>query len=127
MMIDLDHFKRINDSWGHQAGDQVLRQFAVLASMTLRKEDVIGRFGGEEFCILLPGVHLDEAQEIGERLRQACEIVTVVFENMHISYTISIGIAQVKENESWEAVIQMADRAMYRAKNVGRNRIEVTL
>lgn len=125
MMIDLDHFKTINDSWGHQAGDRVLKRFAALASASLRNEDVIGRMGGEEFCIILTGSHLTEAQEIGERLRQACEGEAVVSEETRIHYTISVGIAQVRDNETLEAAIRRADQAMYRAKHVGRNRVEL--
>ncbi len=125
MMIDLDHFKSINDSWGHHAGDQVLRQFCALASATLRNEDVIGRMGGEEFCVILTATNLSEAHEIGERLRQACEAETVLSDETRIRYTISVGIAQVKESETLEAAIRRADQAMYRAKHIGRNRVEL--
>lgn len=125
MMVDLDHFKFINDSWGHQAGDKVLKQFANLAGATLRNEDVIGRMGGEEFCVILTATNLSEAHEIGERLRQACETETVVVEETRIRFTISVGIAQVKANETLESAIGRADQAMYRAKHVGRNRVEL--
>lgn len=125
MMIDLDHFKFINDTWGHQAGDQVLKRFAAMASAALRNEDVIGRMGGEEFCVILTGSHLSEAQEIGERLRHACESETVVAEEIRIRFTISIGIAQVTVSESLETAIRRADQAMYRAKRIGRNRVEL--
>lgn len=124
MMIDLDHFKRINDSWGHKAGDHVLRRFAQLAATVLRNEDVMGRLGGEEFCIALTGVHLSEAQWIGERLREACEKETILFEGTHIGFTISAGIALVKVGDTLEAAIHHADQAMYSAKRVGRNRVE---
>ena len=125
VLIDLDHFKRINDSWGHQAGDQVLRQFAELAGAALRNEDIIGRLGGEEFCILLSGASLSEAQEVAERLRQACEAGAVGFEDTLIHYTISAGIAQLEPEEPPQLALHRADRAMYRAKFIGRNRIEV--
>lgn len=125
MMIDLDHFKSINDNWGHQAGDQVLKRFAAMASAALRNEDVIGRMGGEEFCVILTGSHLSEAQEIGERLRHACETETVVVEETRIRFTISIGIAQVKMSEPLETAIRRADQAMYHAKRIGRNRVEL--
>lgn len=126
MMIDLDHFKSINDSWGHQAGDRVLTQFAALAGATLRNEDVMGRMGGEEFCVILTATNLSEAQEIGERLRQACETETVLSEETRIRFTISVGIAQVKHDETLEAAIRRADQAMYRAKHTGRNRVELS-
>lgn len=125
LLIDLDHFKRINDSWGHQAGDQVLCRFAALTGAALRNEDVMGRLGGEEFCILLPGVRLADAKDIAERLRQTCEAEAVVFEGVQIRYTISIGIAQLEASESPQSALHRADRAMYRAKFIGRNRTEL--
>lgn len=125
LAVDLDHFKRINDTWGHRAGDDVLRNFAKLAVANVRMEDVIGRLGGEEFGILLPAASLCDAREIAERIRQACEADAVVSGGHLIRYTASIGVARYQVNEMPEVALHRADQAMYRAKNAGRNRVEI--
>ena len=125
LAIDLDDFKRINDTWGHRAGDDVLRSFAKLASATVRMEDVIGRLGGEEFGIFLPSACLNDAREIAERIRLACAADVVLSGGQQIRYTASIGVARYQVNEMPEAALHRADQAMYRAKNKGRNRTEM--
>lgn len=124
LMLDLDHFKRINDSHGHAAGDAVLCAFARTIAGQLRQTDRAGRLGGEEFAILLVGTDLDGAEEFAERLRQetAAMRVASVAETLHV--TVSIGISALHPDDaSPDAVLHRADAALYRAKEAGRNRI----
>lgn len=126
IMIDIDQFKRINDTYGHQAGDEMLRRLgAVLGSMA-RAEDVACRYGGEEFLMLLPKMPLGVAMERAEKLRTDFSALTVPFGEFRLRTTLSIGIAIYPgHGKSADALIQCADRAMYRAKQEGRDRVEV--
>jgi two-component system, cell cycle response regulator len=122
-MLDLDHFKRVNDRFGHLAGDAVLRSVAERIEKSLRPYDVVGRYGGEEFLLVLPGCNLEQALEVAERLRQGLAADPVGFDKRQIKVTTSIGIAaltQEKVEESNE-LIKLADDALYRAKQSGRN------
>jgi diguanylate cyclase (GGDEF)-like protein len=122
-MIDLDHFKDINDRFGHAAGDAVLKSVAARLQGELRSIDQLGRFGGEEFLILLPGVSLGEARACVERLRAAIADQGVLSEcATHV--TISAGVAECAASESADAFLARIDRALYRAKHLGRNRVE---
>lgn len=125
MMMDIDHFKRYNDTWGHQAGDCVLKEVAKALKFVLRDVDYAARYGGEEFCVILPGVEVAGAQSVGQRLcdyvRQA-DIRSKSGESLH-SVTISIGIADMGPNETPYTLIEKADRALYRAKRDGRDRV----
>ena len=123
--LDLDHFKRINDSWGHSSGDQALRHFVQLASDHLRNEDVIGRIGGEEFVIFLPNTGLESAAGVAERLRALIESQPVAGPHGPITLTVSIGVTLIARGETQEAALQRVDEAMYRAKAKGRNRVEL--
>ncbi len=123
--LDLDHFKRINDSWGHGSGDQALRHFVRLATEHLRNEDVIGRVGGEEFLIFLPNTGLEAAAGVAERLRALIEAQPVAGPHGPIALTVSIGVTLIARGESQEAALQRVDEAMYRAKTKGRNRVEL--
>lgn len=125
LAIDLDHFKRINDSWGHGSGDQALRHFVRVASEHLRSDHVMGRMGGEEFLIFLPNTSRDNAAKVAERLRAQVEAQTVADARGPIALTVSIGVTEIKPQESQEAVLQRADQAMYQAKANGRNRVEL--
>lgn len=125
LAIDLDHFKRINDSWGHSSGDQALRHFVQVASEHLRSDHVMGRMGGEEFLIILPNTSRDNAARVAERLRAEVEARPVAGTQEPIALTISIGVTAIDPHESQEAVLQRADQAMYRAKAKGRNRVEL--
>lgn len=126
LMIDLDHFKHINDTHGHATGDAVLRHFAALMRGELRKIDTAGRVGGEEFAIILPGADPDEAKVFAERLRQKVAITPLTLDDQVIPVTVSIGIAVMKATDaSADAALIRADEALYRAKNNGRNRVEV--
>jgi len=122
VMADIDHFKNINDSYGHLAGDEVIRHLSGLVKKHARETDVSGRYGGEEFSVLLPDTSLENAQIFAERLRVAVEKAVVRFNDIDIKYTISIGLAEVTENvSSYEAWIEKADGALYEAKRSGRN------
>ncbi|WP_200290302.1 GGDEF domain-containing response regulator [Rhodospirillum rubrum] len=122
LMIDLDHFKRINDTQGHAAGDAILRTLADTLRESLREIDVIARVGGEEFAILLPDTSLTAAQEVGERLRLSCQIPQPVGGPV----TISIGISTLHpEDRGLGDMLSRADDALYRAKRNGRDRVEI--
>ena len=125
LMVDIDHFKRVNDSHGHAVGDAVLRQFATLLQQSLRKPDLAGRLGGEEFAILLPGTDLDGALVYAERLRERIASSPCEDEGLSIGYTISIGVSIFRaEDESGDQPLSRADAGLYAAKQKGRNRVE---
>ncbi len=126
LVVDLDHFKSINDTWGHRAGDDVLRHFVSLALSCLRKEDVMGRLGGEEFAIFLPNAGADGAQAVAERVRALVASTPTTAGTRPIPLTVSIGIALCDQGVSASAALQRADEAMYLAKQRGRNRVEVS-
>lgn len=125
LVLDLDHFKKINDTWGHSGGDDVLRQFVVLAQRCLRKEDVMGRLGGEEFAIFLPAADGPGAAAVAERLRTSIASQPLNSDHQAIPLTVSIGVAVCIRGDTAEAVLKRADAAMYLAKQRGRNRVEV--
>ncbi|WP_243415732.1 GGDEF domain-containing protein [Acidovorax sp. 99] len=127
LVMDLDHFKKVNDSWGHRAGDDVLRHFVMLAQRCLRKEDVMGRLGGEEFAIFLPNAGAGGAIAVAERLRAMVEAHPVVTEQRSIALTVSVGVTLCVGSESAGTALQRADEAMYLAKERGRNRVEMTV
>ena len=126
LLIDLDHFKRINDTWGHAAGDEVLRGFAALARQQIRPGDVLGRLGGEEFGLLLPDTALPDAMAVAERLRDQAEQHQVSGAFGMCRYSISIGVGWTTEAISLDHFSAQADRALYDAKNSGRNRVLVS-
>lgn len=124
MLIDIDHFKRINDTYGHQAGDEVLKHLAVMLADQARAGDVACRYGGEEFLLLLPGMPHVVALDRGEALRNAFDAATVAFGDFRIRATLSIGIATYPGHGiSPQELIGGADQALYRAKTEGRNRV----
>lgn len=128
LMLDFDHFKKINDHLGHAAGDAVLRHCAALMRDSLRKIDSCGRLGGEEFCILLLGSDIAAAQAFGERLRQKIANNPCQYEQDAIQVTVSIGITSLHQTDTQASdVLSRADRALYRAKTLGRNRCELEL
>lgn len=124
MILDIDHFKSINDQFGHSAGDQALVEFAKVINGTIRNEDIAGRLGGEEFAILLPNTNLEAAMLIAERLRLNVAQATVMHEQWQIDLKVSIGVSSLSGADDVEAFISRADRAMYAAKSAGRNRVE---
>jgi diguanylate cyclase (GGDEF)-like protein len=120
LMFDLDHFKRVNDSHGHAVGDEVLRVLAERALLQTREIDILGRYGGEEFALLLPETQLGEALEIAERLRLAAlEVINA--KDLELQVTISVGVAQARGDSSLGQLLQRADAALYQAKRNGRN------
>jgi len=125
IMVDIDHFKRINDRYGHQQGDQVLMRFSDLLRKHLRTYDMAARYGGEEFCLLLPETSLAEAMEVAERMRAKAEAMTFSEPMEKEILTISLGVATFEGNceGSIDDLIRLADDALYEAKNSGRNRV----
>ena len=125
IMVDVDHFKRFNDHYGHLAGDQVLRAVAESLSGNMRPHDMIARFGGEEFVILLPGVGLQDALAIAERLRKgvSSKVVTITGLQTLPPVTVSLGIARMLPDDTLEELVARADAALYQAKAEGRNRV----
>ncbi len=124
LMIDLDHFKSLNDKFGHQGGDLTLTQSAKTIKDNLRPYDIFGRIGGEEFAVLLPNTDLTSAFDIGQRIRNAIEEQTVDYLTHKIRITASIGASNSRENElSLELIMSRADTNLYRAKNQGRNKV----
>ncbi|MBK1724127.1 GGDEF domain-containing protein [Thiocystis violacea] len=125
LMMDLDHFKRINDGFGHAAGDQVLRDFGFLLRSSLRKGDIAGRFGGEEFLALLPETDLDTAQAVAERLCERVRDNRTLWKDQILCITVSVGVVAVLPDELLEKAIGRADQALYAAKRAGRDRVVV--
>lgn len=123
-MFDLDHFKNINDTYGHLAGDYVLKQLASVVKQKIRREDLFARYGGEEFAIILPEISLATALTFSEKIRQLVEQQQFRFENTSIDVTISMGVATADERvKEMEALIKLADENLYAAKAGGRNRV----
>ena len=125
IMVDFDHFKRVNDTYGHLAGDAVLREIARRMSEQVRPYDAVGRYGGEEFLLVLPNCAHDEAVEVAERLRLRAVSEPVVFEGTSITVAISLGLACQARilSDAPEPLIAAADAALYEAKRTGRNRV----
>jgi diguanylate cyclase (GGDEF)-like protein/PAS domain S-box-containing protein len=122
VLIDLDLFKKINDTYGHQSGDQALIMFAKTCQENIRKIDVLARLGGEEFVILLPETGLKQAEETAERLREIIHRATVITANSHFNISASFGIAAFEnEQDTLDTLLRKADQALYHAKNAGRN------
>jgi diguanylate cyclase (GGDEF)-like protein len=124
LVFDLDHFKKINDRFGHAVGDQTLRLFGLIAGLNMRASDVLGRMGGEEFVAILPGAPHDAAVA-AERVRLAFEAAAVTIADHPVGATVSIGVASGEPGVDVGAMIAAADKALYKAKNGGRNRTEL--
>lgn len=126
LMLDLDHFKRVNDTYGHLAGDEVLRQVSTVLHQSVRARDVVCRYGGEEFLVLCPDTPSTDAAKIAERIRKAVEKLTVSYRNQQLKQTVSIGFATFPSNSEHgdlEMLIATADTGLYAAKAGGRNRV----
>lgn len=122
IVLDIDHFKQVNDRWGHAAGDKVLKKLCECSQAVLRQEDLFGRLGGEEFAVLVPDTDLEGAFLLAERLRRCATTQAVVVYSDTISYTISAGVATLApEDTTTEFALQRADEALYTAKHAGRN------
>ena len=123
-MLDIDHFKKINDTWGHDAGDEVLKALAAQLKVRFRTSDVIARFGGEEFCIVAPNLDAAAAFVLFDGFRQSLQAMSVTVGTAQLSVTVSIGISTLV-NESIDTMISAADALLYKAKQGGRNRVVV--
>ena len=126
-VVDLDLFKRINDTYGHHAGDVVLKEFGVICRMDLRDTDILGRIGGEEFAIMLPNISLSEAKDVIERIREDVENANVqISKNSAIRFTASFGLSESNANTlDLDTIIKFADEALYQAKQTGRNKVSI--
>nr|WP_229805550.1 GGDEF domain-containing protein [Microbispora rosea] len=124
VLVDIDHFKKVNDTYGHLVGDQVLAQVAATLRAQLREYDVVGRFGGEEFVVLLPGADVHEARRVAERLRTRVSRMVVPAEQATVTVTVSAGVAIMNvHGEDLIELLAAADLALYRAKELGRDRV----
>ena len=128
LLFDVDHFKRVNDTYGHPVGDEVLIEIARTVRRLVRNEDVFARYGGEEFALILRGIDIAGARAAGERLRSQVEKLTVESDRGPVQVTISVGCASFSTtpDASTEALVKTADRRLYAAKNSGRNRVVAT-
>lgn len=125
LMLDIDHFKQLNDRFGHATGDEALLLFARTTGGILREHDILGRMGGEEFALALPGTDLAGAMQAAERLRQATMEIRLLTCGNHYTMTVSTGLVVIEPNEDLPAALARADRGLYAAKRNGRNRIEI--
>ncbi|MBI1290741.1 diguanylate cyclase [bacterium] len=125
ILIDLDDFKKINDTYGHPVGDAVLEQFGQLLNGRRRAHDLAARWGGEEFCLLLPETNMQGALIMAERIRVAAENTVFTSENLQLRVTVSIGVAQLTKHDGvhFDRIVERADVALYRAKSLGKNRV----
>lgn len=124
LALDIDHFKRINDTHGHGTGDETLVRFAKTCASCLRSLDTLGRQGGEEFAVLLPETPIEEARTVGERIRCAIEECGMAGPEGPFTITVSIGAAQLQASDTFEVLAERADARLYTAKRKGRNRVE---
>jgi len=126
IMFDIDHFKKINDTYGHLAGDYVLKQLAGVIKSRIRREDIMARYGGEEFAIILPEIDQFNAGQFAEKIRKLVEKTLFKFEDTRIPVTISVGVCSLaQENPNAADFIKVADDKLYQAKNNGRNQVVV--
>ncbi len=127
IILDVDHFKQFNDTWGHDVGDLVLKHVAKLLQNNIRSADIPCRYGGEEFVIVLPDTHLENAVRAAEKIRNVVEDTPLVLEDQPepLRVTLSLGVAELKKEDTLDTLIRRADQALYAAKRGGRNRTEV--
>ena len=125
IMCDIDNFKKLNDTYGHQAGDAILKRFAHTMRAKCRQADIVGRYGGEEFIIMLSGAGKTDAANIAEKIRSAIEQEVFIFRNQPYKTTLSIGVAEYTNERTKEELIEKADQALYKAKQEGKNRVWV--
>ena len=125
--MDIDHFKRVNDSYGHETGDTVLKMVAQTMAHNIRSFDVIGRWGGEEFLIILANITKNQLQTVAEKLRILVEHSTLNIGDAKISVTISIGATMAQKKDTVESIVKRADLLMYKSKGKGRNTVTIGL
>jgi len=124
LMIDIDFFKKINDTYGHLAGDKALKEMTKIVFSLIRQSDFFGRYGGEEFLLVLPNTKITGAIKLAKRIKDSIENYIFKFDKNDIKFTVSIGVTSVGLNDDYESLISRVDEALYEAKNKGRNRIE---
>lgn len=122
-IVDIDHFKLVNDTYGHRTGDGVLRILSDVMKKEIREIDVLARYGGEEFALILPHTPYQQALEVAERIRKKVEVSRFTYKGKPFSVTVSIGVGTLKENDTLESYVERVDQALYRGKNGGRNRV----
>jgi diguanylate cyclase (GGDEF)-like protein len=126
IMFDIDHFKKVNDNYGHQCGDEVIRQTATHLGECMRSTDIAGRYGGEEYAVILIDTDCDGALFVAERIRETMEVLVVEHDGQDVCFTVSLGVAEVTDQMvTHDQLIEAADRALYDAKNAGRNNAKV--
>ncbi|MEX4010738.1 GGDEF domain-containing protein [Neoaquamicrobium sediminum] len=125
LVIDVDHFKKVNDEFGHASGDDALKLIASAIKERVRNNDLLGRIGGEEFAVFLPDVELPKTVAIAERIRKGVDGLTLVVEGTRLPLSVSIGGAAYRRTSTFEQLFKIADRWLYVAKRSGRNRVEV--
>jgi diguanylate cyclase (GGDEF)-like protein/PAS domain S-box-containing protein len=124
IMLDIDFFKHVNDMYGHQCGDFILKSIAAKTASVIRKVDILARYGGEEFCCLLPEAALNEALEIAERIRTTIAKAPFIFHDIRVPVTVSLGVSEMRDDvHSAEVLLKLADEALYEAKRGGRNKV----
>jgi len=126
VMFDIDHFKKVNDTYGHQAGDEVIRRTSALLTESMRLTDIAGRYGGEEFGVILVDTSANDALIFTERLRQRIESETVEYDDHEIKFTISLGISEIDDScETYQQWLEQSDQALYVCKESGRNQSKI--
>lgn len=123
LLIDIDHFKSINDNYGHAVGDKVLIEFCTIVTSIINDKAIFGRIGGEEFCITFFNKSLDVVNEISEQIRQKCENNIISIENKELKFTVSMGLSCRENHTDIDAILHTSDELLYEAKKTGRNRI----
>jgi diguanylate cyclase len=128
IVFDIDYFKRINDTYGHQAGDKALGAIAAQTTETLRGSDVLFRYAGDEFVVLLPGTELAEAEAAAERVRQAAQAIAFTYRGKgEVRVSLSLGVTMNREGDDAESIFERADQALLTAKQQGRNRVQTAV
>ena len=123
LIVDIDHFKKINDTYGHQIGDKVLQNVSRIIKKLLREKDLVIRYGGEEFIIAINVSSDDLAIKIAERIRKTIESTPIIINDDKIRITVSIGVTKIDPKKSFEDIFSVADQALYEAKKAGRNKV----
>jgi diguanylate cyclase (GGDEF)-like protein len=125
LMLDIDHFKKINDTYGHPVGDLAIKALAAVCSNALRPHDILARYGGEEFVLTLPHTPADGAATVAERIREQVQKLEVPSEQGMVRFTVSIGVSTYASGEAFDQIVERADKALYVSKQSGRNRVTV--
>ena len=123
LMMDIDNFKKINDKYGHSVGDKILIEFCNIVNEIIDENQIFGRLGGEEFCIVFPNTAIEEAFKVGENIRKRCENTILEIDNCTVNFTVSFGLSERKEITDIDKIIHQSDELLYKAKKSGRNRI----